>query len=218
MRQNAAANREAIVAAARRLLLEQGPGISMRTIAAEAGVGVATATRHFPNRIMLLEAISAQAMGEIETVVNEHVPDFAHAPEAAWRSAVHAIGALGTAACAESILADFLYTAREHTVEQQHIIAKRAADIERIYGALVQPAAAAGLCPTDVSPLDMHLMLGIVTRPLPAQAPATFRSTPLAADTLDILLDGLKAQARAGSAATAAPAEASDTSGDPDGT
>ena len=34
--------------AARHLFVEEGPGVSMRVIAKEAGVGVATATRHFP--------------------------------------------------------------------------------------------------------------------------------------------------------------------------
>ena len=54
MRQDAVMNSDAIVEAARKLLIEQGAGVSMRAIAREAGVGLATASRHFPSRIELL--------------------------------------------------------------------------------------------------------------------------------------------------------------------
>ena len=68
MRQDAADNREAIVTAARALFVEQGGNVSMRAIAKEAGVGIATVSRHFPDRLTLLDAIGADAVHDIEMV------------------------------------------------------------------------------------------------------------------------------------------------------
>ena len=101
MRQDAANNRDAIVAATRQLLVTEGPGVSMRTIAKTASVGVATATRHFPERIDLLEAVSAQAVGDIAAVIEEHLDRFDTDPRTAWRTTVHAIGELQLAALAQ---------------------------------------------------------------------------------------------------------------------
>lgn len=58
VRQGAAENKQAIVAAARQLLITEGPGVSMRSIAKKAGVGVATVSRHFPERLSLIVAIT----------------------------------------------------------------------------------------------------------------------------------------------------------------
>ena len=91
MRQDAADNRYAIVTAARQLLLDEGPGVSMRTIAKAAKVGVATVTRHFPERIELLDAVSAQAVNDITKVVDDHAVEFTVDTRKAWRSTVHAL-------------------------------------------------------------------------------------------------------------------------------
>jgi len=53
----------------------------MRVIAKEAGVGVATATRHFPERFLLREAVFEQALTEIQGIVNSHLADFDEHPE-----------------------------------------------------------------------------------------------------------------------------------------
>src|SRR5579875_3571310 len=57
-RSDAAANRERILCAARRLLDEQGAaGLSMNTVAAAAGVGKGTIFRRFGDRDGLTEAL-----------------------------------------------------------------------------------------------------------------------------------------------------------------
>ncbi|HEY1652870.1 MAG TPA: helix-turn-helix domain-containing protein [Acidimicrobiales bacterium] len=57
MRADARRNRELLVAAARTVFSDQGAGASMEAIAKEAGVGVGTLYRHFPNRLDLVEAV-----------------------------------------------------------------------------------------------------------------------------------------------------------------
>src|SRR5579875_1915904 len=57
-RSDAAANRERILGAARRVLAEQGAaGLSMNTVAAAAGVGKGTIFRRFGDRDGLTEAL-----------------------------------------------------------------------------------------------------------------------------------------------------------------
>ncbi|NEW40182.1 TetR/AcrR family transcriptional regulator [Nocardia cyriacigeorgica] len=58
-RVDAQRNREAIVGAARELVLTRGPGVGMDEIAGAAGVAVGTLYRHFPAKKDLVEAIVA---------------------------------------------------------------------------------------------------------------------------------------------------------------
>jgi len=57
LRADARRNRERLVAAAREIFTEQGSGASMEAIAKQAGVGVGTLYRHFPNRLDIVEAV-----------------------------------------------------------------------------------------------------------------------------------------------------------------
>ena len=133
MRQDAADNRYAIVTAARQLLLDEGPGVSMRTIAKAAKVGVATVTRHFPERIELLDAVSAQAVNDITKVVDDHAVEFTVDTRKAWRSTVHAIGNLRLAALAQAIFMDSMQDPGVGP-ERQGVVDKRAAELREIYG------------------------------------------------------------------------------------
>ncbi len=56
-RADARRNRALLVASAREVFSEQGTAASMEAIAKEAGVGVGTLYRHFPNRLDLVEAV-----------------------------------------------------------------------------------------------------------------------------------------------------------------
>ncbi|MGH3262979.1 MAG: TetR/AcrR family transcriptional regulator [Trebonia sp.] len=57
LRADAARNREALLAAATRTFAASAAEPSMRAIAREAGVGIATLYRHFPTRESLVEAV-----------------------------------------------------------------------------------------------------------------------------------------------------------------
>jgi len=57
LRADATRNREQLVEAATRAFSSAGAGPSMRAIAREAGVGIATLYRHFPNRESLVDAV-----------------------------------------------------------------------------------------------------------------------------------------------------------------
>ena len=65
MRADALRNRSAIASAALRLAGERGDAVSMEDIAREAGVGVGTLYRHFPDRRALLEDIAVDTLREL---------------------------------------------------------------------------------------------------------------------------------------------------------
>lgn len=57
MRSDAKKNYDHVLVVARQLVTENGPDVSMRDIARQAGVGLATLLRHFPTRESLFEAL-----------------------------------------------------------------------------------------------------------------------------------------------------------------
>ena len=63
LRSDAAANAERVLAAAIRSGLNEGRSVPLAKIAAEAGVGVGTLYRRYPNREALLEALQVRAYG-----------------------------------------------------------------------------------------------------------------------------------------------------------
>lgn len=58
LRRDALANQERVLAAAVSAVLRDGPQVPMAAIAAEAGLGVATLYRRYPNREALLDALT----------------------------------------------------------------------------------------------------------------------------------------------------------------
>jgi AcrR family transcriptional regulator len=81
MRSDARRNRDLIVRTVRDLLLVRGPHVPMEEIAKEAGVGVGTLYRHFPDRYDLLKEVAiqnmARAVGEVDAALAEE-PDGWH--------------------------------------------------------------------------------------------------------------------------------------------
>jgi AcrR family transcriptional regulator len=57
-REDAALNRRRLLLATRDAVAEGGPGVSVRSIADRAGVGVTTLYRHFPSKDALVDAVS----------------------------------------------------------------------------------------------------------------------------------------------------------------
>ncbi|RST01852.1 TetR/AcrR family transcriptional regulator [Streptomyces sp. WAC07149] len=64
-RTDARLNRERLVAAARDVFAEDGPGASLNEIARRAGVGPGTLYRHFPHRSALLTAVLEDRIGTL---------------------------------------------------------------------------------------------------------------------------------------------------------
>ncbi|MHA7144489.1 TetR/AcrR family transcriptional regulator [Arthrobacter sp. TmT3-37] len=68
LRRDAQRNREVVLAAARRMFAEHGAECAFEDIAREAGVGVGTVYRRFPDRRTLIEAILEQRVADVASV------------------------------------------------------------------------------------------------------------------------------------------------------
>ena len=80
MRADARRNRELLISAARKVFGAQGAGAPMEAIAKEAGVGVGTLYRHFPNRIDLVEAVYESDVEELAATARRVVAELEPAP------------------------------------------------------------------------------------------------------------------------------------------
>jgi AcrR family transcriptional regulator len=65
-RKDAARNRLLLLETAKRVFAERGLGVTLHTIAAEAGVGVGTIYRHFPDKKQLIDAVFE---AQLETMI-----------------------------------------------------------------------------------------------------------------------------------------------------
>jgi AcrR family transcriptional regulator len=71
LRADAQRNRDAIIGAARRIVAEQGVEAQIQDVAREAGVGIGTVYRHFPNKDALMAELIAQCARENAAIGRE---------------------------------------------------------------------------------------------------------------------------------------------------
>lgn len=76
-RRDVVRNRVAILAAAERLFAARGASVPLAEIAAAAGVGRATLTRHFPERYLLASAVYHRHLDRVEAYAAGHATDAA---------------------------------------------------------------------------------------------------------------------------------------------
>ena len=168
----------------------------MRSIAKKAGVGVATVSRHFPERLSLIVAITSAEVANIKEEVDSHLQGFDEDPEGTWRDIIHRIAGLNFAAVVQAAAAE-MNTAAFSDDDAQKIAAHRTAELKSIYQPMIELARQAGLCPESLTPLELHIGIGLITRPLPRTLVSTDYLSGIQAQLIDTLLDGFKAQARA---------------------
>jgi AcrR family transcriptional regulator len=75
LRADAARNRTRVLEAARELMSARGVEVQMEEIAREAGVGVGTVYRHFPNKEALVRALAEDRFSRIAAVMREALAD-----------------------------------------------------------------------------------------------------------------------------------------------
>ena len=188
MRKDAVENRQAIVEVASTLIAQMGPDVSLCTIAKEAGVGVATASRHFPDREGLYLAVIEHTVNSMREVVDRHLPRFPDTPEDTWRSVIGEMVSLNFPAVGQEILPKLLPTlSREDK-------ASATAQLQAIYDPLLEQAKQHELCPQDLDYLSFHFAIIALSRPLPEPAEEVFVGKR--AWLVDVLVDGLRPNER----------------------
>ncbi len=181
LRADARRNREQLLAAARDVFVEQGPGAPLDEIARRAGVGIATLYRRFPDRESLMRAVVLDVLGRVG-----HQARLAQAEEpdalAALARYMHRALDVRIAAVIPALLGQL-------TLEDEEMLRAREAAAEPVEE-MIDAAHAEGSLRPDVTFGDIGLMIVRMSRPLPGSFPRQV-DEDLAHRHLDLLLGGL---------------------------
>ncbi|NUR06672.1 MAG: TetR/AcrR family transcriptional regulator [Nocardioidaceae bacterium] len=188
LRADARRNHDAILAAARDVVIERGAGAPLDEIARRAGVGIGTLYRRFADRGTLLTAVVRAALEQsrdsAERASAEAGPD-GTGLDALARYMHDVLDVRVSAVIPQVLDVDDLDRAAIAEVREQS-----AAAVERLIGA----AHDDGSLPREVSFGDVGTLLVRLSRPLPGPVPAEV-DAELAHRHLDLVLAGLRAGA-----------------------
>lgn len=171
------------MAAARNVLVEQGPDAPLDAIAAAADVGIATLYRRFPDRQALVRAIVldvlARSAEEARQALDEEPDTFR-----ALARYLHRALDLRVSAVMPALL--------DHMPPDDEEIESIRTRSWGLFQQLVDQAHAAGTLRPDATFLDVGQLLVRLARPLPGPIPRAL-DNQVAHRHLELVLDGLRA-------------------------
>ncbi len=176
-RADARRNRERLVAAAREIFTEQGSGASMEAIAKQAGVGVGTLYRHFPNRLDIVEAVYETDVHELADAAQRVVAELEP-----WDAVVTFFDAfMRYAQTKQALLAEL-----QLAFEKNPDLRSRARElINASFDLVIDRAKDAGVVRDDVDGSDLTQMVSPICTNASVSPEQTRR-------LIGIILDGLK--------------------------
>lgn len=185
LRADARRNRDQIIAAARVIFAAEGPNVPMEEVAREAGVGVGTLYRRFPDREALIRAVARDNFSRMLTQSREAV---AQEPTA-WEALVRLLRQsreleLSAQLAMHSPLA---WAVIRHDPTTQRFREAMFDTLDEV----VHAAQAEGSLRADVDTGDVTILISLLLRRM---RNASEGATTLAAErALGIMLDGLRA-------------------------
>lgn len=185
LRADATRNRSQLLEVATRVFASAGPDAepSMRAIAREAGVGIATLYRHFPTREALVDAVYRDQVTRLTEGADELLAELP--PPVALRRWMDLFGqwVATKKGMLDTMLAMIESGALPHATTQSELLTA--------IGQILDAGRASGELRSDVSAEDVAaVLIGVFTvSPQPAH-------DARAARLLDVLLDGLRATGR----------------------
>lgn len=183
LRADARDNRERILAAAREVFVEQGPGAPLEDVSRRAGTGIATLYRRFPDRQALIRAVALDALRrtteEVTRARDEEPTAFAGLVRYMHRVLDIRIGAV------------FPVLLKEIPFDDEEIAAVRDEGVA-VMQKLVASAQEDGDLRPDVTHADVGMLLVRLSRPLPGPLPQE-TGAELAHRHLDLIIGGLRA-------------------------
>lgn len=185
LRADARRNQAQVLAAAREVFVERGPGAPLEEVAGRAGVGIATLYRRFGDREGLLRAVVFQALEDSRSAAES-------ALEAASEDGTDGLAALGQYMHAVldlrvSAVVPLALDRLDLDEELTPVREASAGAVER----LVESAHADGSLPKQVTFADLGTLLVRLSRPLPGSVPIELNDQ-LAHRHLDLVLAGLR--------------------------
>ncbi|GAB2823873.1 TetR/AcrR family transcriptional regulator [Actinocorallia aurea] len=176
----AARNDRALIEAAREVFLAQGFDAPVSAVAERAGVGMGSLYRRYRTKEELLQRLCADSM--------QHLAETARAGleiDDPWRGFAHYV-----VECARFGFGALAPLAGTIALTPQ--IEEAAEQADRSTDALIARARSAGALRTDVTAMDIHLLIGRFSRPGPGPSGQDEEETRFR--LLSIVLDGLRAR------------------------
>ena len=180
LRADAERNRERILAAAAEVFARRGLSGTMDDVAAEAGVGVGTVYRRFPEKDDLIEALFEQKVGQFAALA-DRANEFDHA----WEGLEFFIFEAATLHHENRGLRDLLFGSSQ----RRDWIARGRGRIRPRMEKLIARARAEGRLRDDLSALDVPLILMMLTAVMDYTAEA---DPDVWRRQLQLILDGLR--------------------------
>jgi len=193
LRRDAALNRRRILHAAAEVFTARGLGASLDDVARQAGVGVGTVYRRFPDKDTLIEALFEERLGAITGVAERALAE----PDS-WTALVTFLENASSLMAADRGLREILMYA-SHGRDR---ILRAKARLQPVVTALVERAQRDGVLRTDVASTDMPFIQFMLTA---AAEYAGDVSPDIWRRYLAIIIDGLR-PARAGTSPLPVPA------------
>ena len=184
MRKDASDNRQAIIQAAKTLISREGIKVSMRAIAREAQVGVATVTRHYPEKTDIFTAIVYDALDQVRALIDTQLAQFPAAPVDTWQTTIHGLINLRLPAITQEVIPELAKIFTEEDMNHS------ASELEDVYRPFLKAAAEHGLCSPHLQPFTFHLGIIMLSRPLPRPADERFGAE--LNDIVEIFIAGLR--------------------------
>jgi AcrR family transcriptional regulator len=186
LRADARRNRDQILAAAKAMFARQGPDAPMEEIAREAGVGVGTLYRRFPDRQALLRAV---AQDSFAVMLDEARAAVAAGPTA-WNALVRIVRQ--SRELELSVRLAILSPPAASIIREDPLTRRFRRELLETVDGVVRAAQAEGSLRPDVSTGDVTALLSLLLSRLP-MLPAG--SAWLVSErALALMLDGLRAQ------------------------
>ena len=188
LRRDAERNRQLILDTAKTVFAQRGLEASLDEVAHEAGLGVGTVYRRFPNRDALIDALFDDMFASIERIVAESV-----ALPRAWDGLVHFMTAMLESQGRDKALRDLMFTRQKNfevcELDKDETVREL---VEPALYELIDRAKIEGDLRPDVVATDVGVLLisgiGAVDLTAPAD-PEVWRRY------LAVMLDGLRARA-----------------------
>jgi AcrR family transcriptional regulator len=187
LRRDAERNRQLILGAAKAVFAQRGLDASLEEVAHEAGLGVGTVYRRFPNRDALIDALFDDMVASIQRIIEESV-----ALPRAWDGLVHFMTAMLDIQGRDKALRDLLLSQQKSADECERQKDDTVRDmVQPFLYTLVHQAQEEGDLRPDVALTDVGVLLvaavGVVDFTAPAD-PEVWRRH------LAVILDGLRAR------------------------
>jgi AcrR family transcriptional regulator len=176
-RADAQRNYERLIMAARDVFAKEGGGASMEAIAREAGVGVGTLYRHFPQRIDVVEAVYRDDVDQLVSTADQVIAEFEP-----WPAVVTFLGAFARYAQGKRT---FLNELREAFDKHPDLRLRSKERIDDAMDRIIRRAQDAGVIRTDVNGAELMQLVS------PMCVNATL-SDDQSNRLLNMILDGLR--------------------------